>query len=128
MRTNTIRPRISCQRYGRINPNRVRVFKDVYSYPNWHVYLGTLWVGSAHNEIVAQDGAKLTALHASIIAYAADQNSAQKLIEAVTISMASMGHSTHWMAGFVHIDHKNIIHKVTPWNSRTDGRDKWPKN
>lgn len=127
MKTNTIRPKINCQRYGRIFPNRVRVFKDVYSHPSWHVYLGTLWVGSAHSEVIAQDAATLTALHAKMIAYSANQNSAQQLINAVTISMSSMDHGTHWTSGFVHIDHKGIIHTVTPWDLRTDGRDTWPK-
>lgn len=125
MQANTIRPKIRCQRYGRVYPDRVRVFKDPYAYPSWQVYLGTIWVGSAHSEIVAQDAAKLASLHASIIAYRASRTEAQNLIQAVVVSMATMGHSTHWQPGGAHIDHKGIIHELTGWELATDGRDRW---
>lgn len=51
--TNTIEPRVRTARHGRVYPNRIRVFKDPYSYPSWVVYKGPHWVGSAHSRLVA---------------------------------------------------------------------------
>ncbi|GGJ55912.1 hypothetical protein [Glutamicibacter ardleyensis] len=92
--TNTIEPLIRTARHGRIYPNRVRVFKDPYSYPSWVVYKGSHWVGSAHSRLVAN--VAVDVLIQNRLIHLGGLNMQEMLISMTTHRVAERGYHEQW--------------------------------
>lgn len=107
MKPNDLTPLIRDPQRTRIHPNRIRVWKDPASSHTWVVYMGSLWLGSAHSRTVAY-----TAVHTACRTVATHHEAhyplnRSQLIALVASDVRREYGDSAWRRGHPIADHKH---------------------